>query len=99
MKEWFADPDQTRYSLGSFYADSSGGFTYPHNWPLFWPVGIYSFIAIDVARVSETSVEFEMTEPLTQTPTSTPTSTATVTATPTPTVTPYRLYLPLVLKE
>lgn len=103
IKEWLADPDQTRYSLGSFYADSSGGFTYQHNWEKYWPAGIYSFIAIDVARESETSVEFEMTEPLAQTPTSTPTSTATATATPTttptPTATPYRLYLPLVLKE
>jgi septal ring-binding cell division protein DamX len=103
IEEWLADPDQTRYFLSSFYADSSGGFTYQHNWEKYWPAGIYSFIAIDVTRVSETSVEFEMTEPLAQTPTSTPTSTATATATPTttptPTATPYRLYLPLVLRD
>jgi hypothetical protein len=100
-EEWFADPDQTRHSLGFFYADSSGGFTYQHNWEKFWPAGIYSFIAIDDAKESETSVEFEMTEPLPQTATSTPPATATATATPTttPMATPYRLYLPLVLKE
>lgn len=100
-EERFANLDETRYSLGSFYADSSGGFTYQHNWEKYWPAGIYSFIAIDDARESETSVEFEMTEPLPQTATSTPTITATATATPTttPTATPYRLYLPLVLKE
>jgi hypothetical protein len=62
-EEWFADPDETRYFLDSFYADSSGGFTYQHNWEKYWPVGIYSFIAIDDAKESETYVEFEMTEP------------------------------------
>ena len=99
IEEWFADPDQIRYRLGSFNADSFGGFTRQRPWERYWPPGIYSYIAIDVARESETSVEFEMTEPLAQTPTSTPTSTAIATATTTPTATPYRLFLPLVLRD
>jgi hypothetical protein len=101
VAEWFANPDQIRYRLGSFYADSFGGFTRQHSWEKYWPVGTYSYIAIDMAKESETSVEFEMTEPLPQTATSTPTATATATATPTttPTATPYRLYLPLVLRD
>jgi hypothetical protein len=103
IEEWFADPDGVghRFDPPSFYANSSGGFSRQHYWPSFWPVGTYSYIAKDVAKGSETSVEFEMTEPLAQTPTSTPTVTVTATATPTttPTATPYRLYLPLVLRD
>ena len=102
IKEWFADPDQARHLLGSFYADSSGGFNRQHNWEKYWPAGTYSFIANDVTKGSETSVEFEMTEPGSQTPTSTPTSTPTATPTSTPTATPTsfsrKIYLPLVLK-
>ncbi len=99
IEEWFADPDQVRHSLGSFHADSSGEFSRLHIWEAFRPAGIYSYIANDVARESETSVEFEMTESQTQTPTSTPTATAT-TATPTatPTSSIQKIYLPLVLK-
>jgi len=94
IEEWFADPDQVRHHLGSFYADSSGEFTRPHIWEAFWPAGIYSYIANDVAKESETFVEFEMTEAQPQTPTSTPTSTPT--ATPTSLI--QKVYLPLVLK-
>ena len=99
IEEWFADSDQTRHFLGSFYADSSGGFTRQHSWEAYWPAGTYSYIAIDVTEALTTSVEFEMTEPGSQTPTSTPTATAT-TATPTATPTSFiqKIYLPLVLK-
>ena len=102
IEEWFADPDQARHLLSSFYADSSGGFNRQRNWEKYWPAGTYSFIANDVTKGSETSVEFEMTEPGSQTPTSTPTSTPTATPTSTPTATPTsfsrKIYLPLVLK-
>jgi general secretion pathway protein D len=94
IEEWFADPDQARHLLGSFYADSLGGFTRQHSWASYWPAGVYSYIAIDVTKALSTSVEFEMTEPGPQTPTNTPTATATVTATPTWS----KVYLPLVLK-
>ena len=94
IKEWFADPDQARHLLGSFYADSSGGFNRQHNWEKYWPAGTYSFIANDVTKGSETSVEFEMTESQPHTPTSTPTSTPTAT----PTSFSRKIYLPLVLK-
>jgi hypothetical protein len=99
IEEQFAGLDQARHFLGSFYADSCGGFIRQHIWEVYWPAGVYSYIAIDVAKESETSVEFEMTEPQTPTPTSTPTATAT-TATPTatPTLSGPKIYLPLALK-
>ena len=96
IEEWFADPDQACHLLGSFNADSSGGFTRQHDWEAYWPAGAYSYIAIDVTEESETSVEFEMTESQPQTPTGTPASTATPTATPTPSI--QKIYLPLLLK-
>jgi hypothetical protein len=86
IEEWFADPYQAHHHLGSFYADSCGGFIRQHNWEAYWPAGVYSYIAMDVARESETSVEFEMTEPQTPTPTATPTLSG------------QKIYLPLVLK-
>ena len=106
IEGWFSNLNQERHLLGSFYADSLGQFTRQHNWAAYWPAGGYSYIAVDVAEETETSVEFEMTEPQSPTPTSTPTSTATPTATPTSTATPTatptlssrKIYLPLVLK-
>jgi hypothetical protein len=92
IEVWFADPDQVRNRLDPFYADSSGGFTRQHHWEAYWPAGTYSYIANDVVQQSETSVEFEMTEPGSQTPTSTPTPTTT------PTLSSQKVYLPLVLK-
>jgi len=92
IEAWFADPDQVRYHLDPFYTDSSGGFTRQRHWEAYWPAGTYSYIANDVVQQSETSVEFEMTEPGSQTPTSTPTPTTT------PTLSSQKVYLPLVLK-
>jgi hypothetical protein len=92
IEVWFADPDQVRYHLDPFYTDSSGGFTRQRHWEAYWPAGTYSYIANDVVQQSETSVEFEMTEPGSQTPTSTPTPTTT------PTLSSQKVYLPLVLK-
>ena len=105
IEEWFADPDQAHHLLGSFHADSVGAFTRQHRWERYWPAGIYSYIAMDVAKASETSTEFEMTEPLSPTPTGTPAPTPTGTLTPTatvitkPTPSPSHIYLPIIAKN
>jgi hypothetical protein len=107
IEEWFTDLEAVRHLLGSFRADSFGEFTRQHNWERFWPPGIYSYVAIDVAKGSETSTNFEMTGPLPQTPTSTPTPTATATGRPTPTATATatptpslsHIYLPIIAQS
>jgi hypothetical protein len=101
VHEGFDDPNQEYHYNDSFYADSSGEFVRTIASEVDWLVGVYAYIAFDVTKDYNSSVEFTISEPP---PTATPTATATATptGTPTPTTTPppsYEVYLPIIVKN
>jgi len=91
VHEGFDDPNQEYDYHDSFYTDSSGGFVRTIVSEVDWLAGVYAYIAFDVTKDYNASVESTISEPP-------PTATATVTATPTASPS-YEVYLPIIVKD